>query len=236
MEEGKVFWMETMEPHLDLIARSFDPISDEYFVDFDTTGVPIIILSQQEQSQFHLQEYQQGLISVNEYRTLTGRKKVEADLADSILANPNLTPIANTEKPMEDPNAAAGANPMAGAAGPAGPAGPAGAAGPAGPAGPEGAPAAPEGPIPAGTEPIPAGGIQAGVPIAGQGAEATQTVATEFSPEEGGFVPLGTVEGTRDIELPASQVPSIEDGLELEEEDEEEGGEKSLPLPSKPLF
>ena len=178
--------------------------------------------SQQEQSQFHLQEYQQGLISVNEYRTLTGRKKVEADLADSILANPNLTPIANTEKPMEDPNAAAGANPMAGAAGPAGP------------AGPEGAPAGPEGAIPAGTEPIPAGGIQAGVPIAGQGAEATQTVATEFSPEEGGFVPLGTVEGTRDIELPASQVPSIEDGLE--EEDEEEEGEKSLPLPSKPLF
>ena len=222
MEEGKVFWMETMEPHLDLIARSFDPISDEYFVDFDTTGVPIIILSQQEQSQFHLQEYQQGLISVNEYRTLTGRKKVEADLADSILANPNLTPIANTEKPMEDPNAAAGANPMAGAAGPAGP------------AGPEGAPAGAQGPIPEGTEPIPAGGIQAGVPIAGQGAEATQTVATEFSPEEGGFVPLGTVEGTRDIELPASQVPSMEDGLE--EEDEEEEGEKSLPFQGKPLF
>ena len=127
---------------------------------------------------------------------------------------------------MEDPNAAAGANPMAGAAGPAGPAG--------APAGPEGAPAGAQEPIPEGTEPIPAGGIQAGVPIAGQGAEATQTVATEFSPEEGGFVPLGTVEGTRDIELPASQVPSIEDGLE--EEDEEEEGEKSLPFQGKPLF
>jgi hypothetical protein len=53
----------------------------------------------------------------------TGRKKVVSDLADSILANPNLTPIANTEKPMEDPNAAAAAGAPAGlpAGDPAGP-------------------------------------------------------------------------------------------------------------------
>ena len=233
MEEGKVFWMETMEPHLDLIARSFDPISEEYFVDFDTTGVPIIILSQQEQSQFHLQEYQQGLISVNEYRTLTGRKKVEADLADSILANPNLTPIANTEKPMEDPNAAAAAGAPAGMPGMA-PAGPEGAA-PA--AGPQGAPAGVEGilnPAPEGTEPIPQG-VQPNVPLGQQGSDATQTVASEFSPEQGGFVPLGQVQGTDQIELPASEVPSILDGLEEDDEEEEEG-EKSLPFQGKPLF
>jgi len=229
MEEGKVFWMETMEPHLDLIARSFDPISDEYFVDFDTSGVPILILSKQEQSSFHLQEYQQGLISVNEYRSITGRKKVEADLADSILANPNLTPIANTEKPMEDPNAAAAAGGPAGMPGVAG-ADPMAAAQGDLPMGPEGTPAA----IPQGTEPIPAGGIQSGVPLAEQGAGATQTVASEFSPEEGAFVPLGEVQGTDDIELPASAVPSILEGLEEEEEEEE--GEKSLPFPKRPLF
>jgi len=231
MEEGKVFWMETMEPHLDLIARSFDPISEEYFVDFDTTGVPILILSQQEQSSFHLQEYQQGLISVNEYRSITGRKKVEADLADSILANPNLTPIANTEKPMEDPNAEAVAG------GPAGmPAGMPGVAGADPMAVAQGAPDGVEGAPPAGTEPIPQG-VQPNVPLGQQGADATQTVASEFSPEQGAFVPLGQVEGTDLIELPASEVPSILDGLEIEEEEEEEEeGEKSLPFPRKPLF
>ena len=227
MEEGKVFWMETMEPHLDLIARSFDPISEEYFVDFDTTGVPILILSQQEQSQFHLQEFQQGLISVNEYRSSIGRKKVESDIADSLLSNPNLTPIANTEKPMEDPNAAAQA--------------PAGAAGEPSPIvqqlGAQMAQQATQGQaqgaVPAGMEPIPQGGVQTGVPLSGQGTDAAQTVAAEFSPEQGAFVPLGTVEGAEDIELPASQVPSELDDLEPEEEEE---GEKSLPFQPNPIF
>jgi len=99
-EEGKVFWMETMTPHLELIARSFDKIDPEYYLDFDKSRVPIIILAKQENERFYLQEYQQGLISANEYRELTSRKKVVSELADAILANPNLTPIANTEKPM----------------------------------------------------------------------------------------------------------------------------------------
>jgi HK97 family phage portal protein len=235
MEEGKVFWMETMEPHLDLIARSFDPIDPIYFVDFDVSGVPILILTKQEQQNFYLQEYQQGLISVNEYRTLTDRKKVEAELADSILANPNLTPIANTEKPMEDPNAAAqqqgpmagampgvpGADPMASPQGEV-PMGPEGA-----PMSPEGAPAAPAGPE--GASPM---NIQAGVPLTEQASQAQQSIATEFSPEEGGFVPLGTVQGTDQIELPADQIPSELEGFELDEEDEEEEieGRKSLPF------
>jgi hypothetical protein len=38
---------------------------------------------------------------LNEYRDATGKKKVESELADSLLANPNLTPIANTEKPFK---------------------------------------------------------------------------------------------------------------------------------------
>lgn len=100
-EEGKVFWMETMSPHLDLIARSFDAIDPYYYLDFDTSNVPVLILSKQENERFYLQEYQQGLISANEYRDLTGRKKVVSELADVILANPALTPIANTEKPMD---------------------------------------------------------------------------------------------------------------------------------------
>ena len=50
---------------------------------------------------------------MNEYRETVGLKKVESDLADSLLSNPNLTPLANTEKPM-DQGAAPGAGADAG--------------------------------------------------------------------------------------------------------------------------
>ena len=98
---------------------------------------------------------------------------------------------------------------------------------------PAGAEGQPQGEIPAGMEPIPQGGVQTGVPLSGQGTDAAQTVAAEFSPEQGAFVPLGTVEGAEDIELPASQVPSELDDLEPEEEEE---GEKSLPFQRNPIF
>lgn len=100
-EEHRVFWNETMLPHLDLLARGFDELDDVNYVDFDISNVPVLILYKQERSRYFMDEVQMGLISTNEYRELTSRKKVESDLADSLLMNPNLTPIANTEKKME---------------------------------------------------------------------------------------------------------------------------------------
>jgi len=99
-EELRVFWMETMNPHLHTLSRALDELDDEYYVDFDTSDIPILIISKQERERYNMDEFQQGLISVNEYRAASGRKKVESELADSLLANPNLTPIANTEKPF----------------------------------------------------------------------------------------------------------------------------------------
>ena len=101
MEESKVFWMETMQPHLELIGRPLSMLSHDHVVEFDISGVPILVLAKQEQAKFSMTEFQNGLISVNEYRDLVGLKKVESELADSLLANPNLTPLANTEKPMD---------------------------------------------------------------------------------------------------------------------------------------
>lgn len=173
-EEGKVFWMETMTPHLDLIARSFDSIDPYYYLDFDKSKVPILILSKQEQERFYLQEYQQGLISANEYRDSTGRKKVVSELADAILANPNLTPIANTEKPMDTGSQTGGA----------------------------------------------------GESLEQQGQAAMQAQVAEFSPDQGGFVPAGQVQGTEDIEKPASEV-AAEVGSE---------GEKSHPFYKTSLY
>jgi hypothetical protein len=95
--------METMLPHLEPIARALDNLHPTYYVDFDTTDVPALILAKQEREGHLLQEFQAGLITANEYRQNTGRKNVVSDLADSMLANPNLAPIGNPEKPMETP-------------------------------------------------------------------------------------------------------------------------------------
>jgi HK97 family phage portal protein len=104
-EEHRVFWNETMLPHLEPIARAFDELDEKNYVDFDLSEVPILILYKQERERYVMDEFQNGLISANEYRKATGKKTVESDLADSMLQNPNLTPIGNTEKPMPSPQA-----------------------------------------------------------------------------------------------------------------------------------
>ena len=76
------------------------------------------MLYKQERDRYLLQEFQTGLISANEYRIGSSRKEVEADLADSLLMNPNLIPIANTKKKMEENQAMMGGQPgMPGAPG-----------------------------------------------------------------------------------------------------------------------
>ena len=101
-EEIRVFWMETMLPHLEPLARSLDELDDTYYLDFDVSEVPILQLYKQERERYLMQEFQTGLISSNEYRIGSGRKETESDLADSLLMNPNLIPIANTKKKMEE--------------------------------------------------------------------------------------------------------------------------------------
>jgi HK97 family phage portal protein len=102
-EEIRVFWNETMLPHLEPIARALDELDEQYYIDFDVSSVPVLVLYEQERNRYLKDELGQGLISTNEYRIGTGRKEVDSDLADSLLMNPNLTPIANTKKKMEEP-------------------------------------------------------------------------------------------------------------------------------------
>lgn len=124
-EEIRVFWVETMSPHLEVISRAIDELDEKYYIDFDTSEVPILMLYKQERERYLMQELQAGLISVNEYRIGSARKEVESDLADSLLMNPNLIPIANTKKKMEEgaaqvpgaPGAVPGMPPMPGAPG-----------------------------------------------------------------------------------------------------------------------
>lgn len=121
-EEIRVFWMETMMPHLEPLARGLDELDEKHYIDFDLSEVPILQLYKQERERYLLQEFQTGLISNNEYRTGSGRKETESDLADSLLLNPNLIPISNTKKKMEEqpkadipPGGAPGMPPMPGA-------------------------------------------------------------------------------------------------------------------------
>ena len=100
-EELRVFWLETMGPHLQMIARGLDELDDTHYVDFDTSKVPILVVMKHERDKFHMDELSAGTISVNEYRVKTGQEECESDLADSLLMNPNLTPIANTKKPFK---------------------------------------------------------------------------------------------------------------------------------------
>ncbi len=112
-EEIRVFWMETMLPHLEPLARALDELDPVHYIDFDTSTVPNLIIYKQERDRYLMDELQQGLISVNEYREMTGKDTVKSELADSLLMNPNLTPIANTEKEMEQPSAMVGGQPGA---------------------------------------------------------------------------------------------------------------------------
>ena len=116
-EEIRVFWSETMMPHLQPLARALDELDPRYYVDFDIAEVPSLIMYRQERHRYVLQEFQTGLISANEYREASGKKTVKSDLADSLLMNPNLTPIANTEKEMENPASAQVPGGMPGAPG-----------------------------------------------------------------------------------------------------------------------
>lgn len=106
-EEHRVFWNETMLPHMELIGRGLDELDDEYYVDFDTSEVPILVLYKQERERYLLDEFQNGLISGNEYRKETGRKKIDSDLMQAMLANPNLTPIGYTDKKFDSTQQAA---------------------------------------------------------------------------------------------------------------------------------
>jgi len=103
VEETRVFWLETMPQHLEMLARGMDALHPDLYFDFDVSNVPVLQIAKNERERYLMQEFSSGLITANEYRDGTGRKKVESELADSMLANPNLAPIGNTEKKLEPP-------------------------------------------------------------------------------------------------------------------------------------
>lgn len=181
-DEIRVFWTETMLPHLEPIARSLDELDDVNYVDFDTREVPVLMLYKQERERYLSDEFSRGLISLNEYRLGSGRKVVDSDLADSLLMNPNLTPIGNTKKKMESPPMMAGGPPQGVVPGMGGEAMP---------------PGMPGAEAPPGAPPAPPGGAEPDT-MAGAIAAAMQ----QANPSGATDVPMATA-----TEAPIGQVP-----------------------------
>ena len=127
-------------------------------------------------------EFSRGLISLNEYRLGSGRKVVDSDLADSLLMNPNLTPIGNTKKKMESPPMMAGGPPQGAVPGMGGEAMP---------------PGMPGAEAPPGAPPAPPGGAEPDT-MAGAIAAAMQ----QANPSGATDVPMATA-----TEAPIGQVP-----------------------------
>lgn len=194
-EEIRVFWTETMLPHIDLIARSLDDLDEDNYVDFDTREVPVLMLYKQERERYLSDEFSRGIISLNEYRTGSGRKEIESDLADSLLLNPNLTPIGNTKKKMESPPMMMPGGPAQGAVPGVEPGGPPMPGMPPGAPPPEGAPA---GAPPADAAPD---------TMAGAIAAAMQQANPSGAPD----VPMATAEAA-----PIGQVPVSEKADDVE--------------------
>tara|TARA_Y100000004_G_scaffold182121_1_gene228490 strand:+ start:114 stop:1568 length:1455 start_codon:yes stop_codon:yes gene_type:complete len=101
--ELEVFWRETMLPHLMLIERAFDRLdgSEELTVKFNLQDVAILSRDERERAEFHLEELKFGAISIDEYRSQTGRDPVGADL---IHIQGNLMPIAQATVDGETPS------------------------------------------------------------------------------------------------------------------------------------
>ena len=101
--ELEVFWRETMLPHLMLIERAFDRLdgSEELTVKFNLDDVAILSRDERERAAFHLEELKFGVISVDEYRQLTGREACGSDL---LWIQQNLMPVGQAVADGQTPS------------------------------------------------------------------------------------------------------------------------------------
>lgn len=78
-QERLIFWMETMIPHLELIARPLDVLDgdEKVLTAHDTSGIDVIQRAEIRRREFLLKEVDSGAACADEYRVETGRKEIE---------------------------------------------------------------------------------------------------------------------------------------------------------------
>jgi HK97 family phage portal protein len=100
--EREMFWLETMLPHLTLIARFFDAIVDDdpaKVLGFDFAQVPVLMRAQREELERQRAETAAGVRSIDEYRANTEDLKPVG--GTMLYVGAGMTPVVDTAKPFE---------------------------------------------------------------------------------------------------------------------------------------
>lgn len=103
-QEQENFWQETMPPHMDVIAGSFDHITaggieDDRYLVHDTEGVPILQKAREKREKSLKELFEAGLITADEFREETGRDPFGTPGAGTLW-------IAGTKRSIDAPPAA----------------------------------------------------------------------------------------------------------------------------------
>ena len=114
--EREVFWQETMSSHLSLIEHGLEGLTkggydDDVLLWHDTSKIEVLKRAEEQKREKAQAEYDRGLISIAEYREITGRDKVDAPGARVLWIAGGKAPVGD-EKDQE----AAGKLPVIGPA------------------------------------------------------------------------------------------------------------------------
>lgn len=97
------FWAHTMLPHLSLIASSFDlDVDDGWKLRFNTSGVEALEFPRRQRRQEAREEWNAGLITVDEYREIAGRNPFNVPHTRALWISPQKAPV-----PANDQDASA---------------------------------------------------------------------------------------------------------------------------------
>lgn len=88
------FWRHTELPHLNLIASAFDPdLSDDWVIRFDTSGIQALEFPRREARKEAREEWNAGLITIDEYRKVAGRKPFGTPQSRALWISPQKAPV-----------------------------------------------------------------------------------------------------------------------------------------------
>ncbi|NML55160.1 phage portal protein [Streptomyces sp. R302] len=97
------FWDHTELPHLKLFASAFDPdLPDDWVIRFDVSGVQALEFPRRLARQEAREEFNAGLITVDEYRRVAGRRAFDTPQSRALWISPQKAPV-----PANDQDAAA---------------------------------------------------------------------------------------------------------------------------------
>lgn len=88
------FWDHTELPHLNLVASGFDPeLDDGWTVRYDTSRVQALEFPRRQARQEAREEFDKGLITIDEYREIAGREAFNVPQSRALWISPQKAPI-----------------------------------------------------------------------------------------------------------------------------------------------